>query len=82
MEPMSDLYSSYTFRLFKKKRESPLIEGMASILGASITSEDEYNFDHTAAEADRNALRADWLQVGKDLNDAIQEYASRETKSA
>lgn len=51
---------------------------MAAILDAK-GSEGVYNYDETPMEADYNALRADWLQIGNDLRKSMQEYASRKT---
>ena len=78
MSPMNDIFDSYTFRLFKRQKSSPFIEGAASLLDASDLH-DDYNFDGTPAEADKSAIRADWLQVGKDLSDAMREYVSGQT---
>lgn len=79
MKSMNDIYDSYTFRLFKKKKVSPFIEGMAAIIDPSIST--QYNFDATDTEADFNAIRADWLQVGKDLREAMREYAAGKRKT-
>jgi hypothetical protein len=72
---MSGFSDSYTFRLFKEGSRYPFVEGVGSILDFS-DSEHLYNYDDTIKEADRNSLRADWLQVGKDLQRSIDEYAT------
>ena len=68
---------SYTFRLFKQQPTSPFMEAVGSIFDLS-DSRHFYNYDETPAEADANSLRADWMQVGKDLRDAMHEYAPRQ----
>ena len=35
-----------------------------------------YNYDKSTSAADRNSLCADWNEVGKDLREAIDEYAA------
>ncbi len=75
---MNNLSNSLTFRLFKKRKTSLFIDGMASILDIS-DSERLYNYEKTSDEADRNAVHDDWLQVGRDLREAMTEYASRKT---
>ena len=37
---------------------------------------DDYNFSDTALEADGRAIAADWLVVGQDLSDAIEQNES------
>jgi hypothetical protein len=37
---------------------------------------DDYNSSETGADADFNALAADWLVVGQDLADAIEQSES------
>ncbi len=67
---------SHTFRLFRQGG-SPFLEGMASIFDMADNSR-LYHYDRTDAEADLKSLRADWLQVGQDLSDAMREYAARQ----
>ena len=73
---MESFTNSSTFRLFKKKAVSPFVEGMAAILDPS-GPERMYKYDRTGADADRNAICADWQQVGRDLRASMSEYASR-----
>jgi len=76
---MSDItcgFSGYTFRLFK--REPSFFEGVIAMLDFSG---DLYNYDKSEKEADLNSLHADWLAVGKDLRNVIDEYAAS-TKGA
>jgi hypothetical protein len=35
-----------------------------------------YNMSTTTAEADENAIAADWFVVGQDIYDALQQHAS------
>jgi hypothetical protein len=37
---------------------------------------DEYNISETSAEADAKAIAADWIVVGQDLTDAIEQNES------
>ncbi len=70
---MGRIISDYTFRLF---RDSPsFLEGTVSMLDFSDGTQ-LYNYDKTEKEADLNSIRADWLAVGNDLKNAIDEYAS------
>ncbi|MFY9463140.1 MAG: hypothetical protein WAP52_03070 [Candidatus Sungiibacteriota bacterium] len=75
---MAEILNSYTFRLFKKRSSSPLIEGAASILDSSDNNH-LYHYDNNDKEADSNSLRDDWLQVGQDLQNVIEEYATIHT---
>jgi hypothetical protein len=38
---------------------------------------DEYNRSETTAEADAKAIASDWLMVGQDLQDAMDEHESQ-----
>ena len=37
---------------------------------------DEYNISDTTAEADTKAIAADWIVVGQDMSDAIEQNES------
>lgn len=68
--------NSYTFRLFRKENfTNPFIEGIGSVLDFSTDLEKFYNYDQDEAGADRNSLSADWMQVGKDLKNTIDEHS-------
>jgi hypothetical protein len=73
--------NSNTFRLFiSNNMPTSFIEGMGSVLDFS-SSDGYYEFDKTPSEADYNSLRADWLQVGNDLRNAINEQeATKESR--
>ena len=43
---------------------------------------DAYNASRTPIEADTRALAADWIVVGQDLQDAIDEFQSQTEKVA
>jgi hypothetical protein len=43
-------------------------------IGDLFGSLDEYNYKKTEAEADSEALRRDWLIVGRDIANAIKSY--------
>jgi len=43
---------------------------------------DEYNRSETPAEADAKAIAADWLIVGQDLADAIEEQEAECNRAA
>ncbi len=51
--------------------EPSFVEGLARTLDIGGTLE-EYNYSRNGAEADRNALRSDWIQVGADLRRTIE----------
>ena len=70
------LENSYTFRLFKETSAYPFIEGVASVLDFSTEPEKFYNYDKDELEADRNSLCADWMQVGQDLKNTIDEHSN------
>lgn len=70
---MAEVLDSYTLRLFKKKRPLLLVEEFGSVLDFS-DSNHLYNFDKSNKDADRNSLQSDWLQVGKDLQNIVDEY--------
>ncbi len=38
----------------------------------------DYNTSETGAEADADAIAADWYLVGQDIFDAMQQYSSKE----
>ena len=70
---MGQIINNYTFRLFKKRVTPSFIGGAGSILDFS-DSDNLYNYDHSEKEADRNSIQSDWLQVGKDLQNIIDEH--------
>ena len=73
---MGKIFDSTTFRLFKEDGfGSSFNESVSSILSFS-DSQDIYNYDINEKEADKNSLRDDWRQVGKDLRNSIEEYAT------
>jgi hypothetical protein len=39
---------------------------------------DDYNSSNTGSEADAKAIAADWLMVGQDIAEALDEYSSLE----
>lgn len=47
------------------------VSGMARVLDLWGTL-DDYNISETTLEADEKAIAADWLVVGQDIADAIQ----------
>ncbi len=55
------------------------LNGMARVLdfGASLQ---EYNESVTPKEADYNAILRDWMVVGEDINQAIDQYEQEEKK--
>jgi len=46
-------------------------------LGSTLTV---YNESLTEAEADCNAIKADWMVVGKDMQTAIEDFAKKHVK--
>lgn len=40
---------------------------------------DDYNRSNTPAEADAKAIASDWLVVGQDIYEAIEQYESERT---
>ena len=68
--------NSKTFRLFKEEGiASSFVDSISSILDFP-DSQSLYNYDKNEKEADKNSLRDDWIQVGKDLRNSIEEYAT------
>ncbi len=70
------MLDSKTFRLFKEEGiDSSFTDSVSSILGFP-DYQNLYNYDKNEKEADKNSLRDDWIQVGKDLRNSIEEYAT------
>jgi hypothetical protein len=63
--------NSYTYILLKRKPS--FLEGMASLLDFS-TPQEKYNYSKTDTEADCRAIRADWMAIGGDMNEAFNTY--------
>jgi hypothetical protein len=65
------VYDSQTFRLLK--RRPTFVGGVASLLDISA-SRAKYNYDKSESAADVKSLRADWLAIGQDIQDAMNGY--------
>lgn len=67
-----------TYYLFAKPS---FIEGMSRVLDIGGTME-AYNEHDTEAEADRAAIRNDWLAVGDDIRSAMKQYEWKSVKES
>ncbi len=70
--------NNYTFILLKQMPS--FIDGMASLLDFSDPKA-KYNYSKTNDEADSNAIRADWMAIGCDMQNAIKTYVEEEKGS-
>jgi hypothetical protein len=63
--------SAPTFRLFKERR--PFVDGLSSVFDYTPLA-DAYHQSVTPAQADAEALAADFLATGNDLRSALNDY--------
>jgi hypothetical protein len=61
---------THSFRLFVRPT---FLEGVARVFDFA-NSLQRYRYDKTEDEADKNALKSDWMAVGHDLRHAINFY--------
>lgn len=73
---MGQILDSKTFRLFKEKGIDFSFTGNVASIFDFPNYQDLYNYDKNEKEADKKSLRDDWMQVGNDLKNSIEEYAT------
>jgi hypothetical protein len=64
--------NSPTFRIMRKKQS--FIDGVSSVVDFFGNEKEKYYFDKTEKEADANSIYADWVAVGNDMKEAIDNY--------
>lgn len=67
---MSNISKNYTFYLFS---EPSFTEGISRVLDLGSTLQ-AYNEQETPEKSDLEAIKRDWLAVGKDIKISIKEY--------
>lgn len=70
---MKKIIRHITSRLYS---DNDFIIGIGSVLNISGSYFD-YNYSSTPEEADRKAIQSDWLMVGQDLYDSMDNAATR-----
>jgi len=69
---MAEILKSNTFNLFSMPS---FLKGFGRVLDIGATM-DEYNYSASENEADIDALKGDWKEIGKDLQISINNYRS------